>query len=137
MNNPIEIEAFVAAPVAQAWEAYTLPEHITQWNFASPEWCCPHASNDLRPGGRYLARMEARDGTMGFDFEGIYTDVEMGKHLAYTLGDDRKVTVTFLPEGPRTRVKVVFEAENMNSRELQQQGWQAILDNYAAFASRA
>ena len=135
MHNPIVISAPVERDLQTTWQHYTQPEHITRWNFASPEWCCPWATNDLRVGGRYVARMEARDGSMGFDFEGVYTRVDPPALLAYTLADGRKVEVRFGAEGPHTRVTVLFEAENQNSRQLQEQGWQAILDQFARYAA--
>ncbi|MEC7264816.1 MAG: SRPBCC family protein [Bacteroidota bacterium] len=129
----ITIETLVAAPTKKAWDYYTLPEHITQWNFADPSWHCPTAENDLRVGGKYKARMEAKDGSFGFDFEAIYTDVETHKKIGYALGDERKVEVFFQPEDDATQVKIIFDAENQNSLELQKNGWQAILDNYAQY----
>jgi uncharacterized protein YndB with AHSA1/START domain len=127
----ITVSAIVNTPVARAWEAFTQPEHITQWNFAAPEWHCPTARNDLRVGGEFSSRMEARDGSMGFDFIGIYTSVSPLEHFAYVLGDERRVTVSFESiSSEQTRVTEVFDPETQNSEELQRGGWQAILDNY-------
>ena len=131
---PITIDTLVAAPVARAWEVYTDPDHITQWNFADPSWHCPRAANDLRVGGRLESRMEARDGSMGFDFVGIYEDVAPQERLVYLLEDGRRVETTFAAEGDGTRVTTVFDAEGQNSEEMQRQGWQAILDSYRARA---
>ncbi|MGZ9810907.1 SRPBCC family protein [Pseudoroseicyclus sp. H15] len=128
----ITIDTLVPAPPETAWEAYVEPEHITQWNFANDEWCCPSASNELRPGGRYVARMEAKDGSMGFDFEGTYDSVTPGNGYVMTMSDGRKMETHFRPEGTGTRVTVAFEAESENSAEMQRAGWQAILDNYKA-----
>lgn len=131
----IHIETTVQATVQKSWEAYTAPEHITGWNFASDDWCCPSASNDLWPGGRYVARMEAKDGSFGFDFEAVYDEVETLRKLVYTLGDGRKVKVAFESlSDQQTRVSVDFEAETMNPAEMQRQGWQAILDNFGRYA---
>ncbi len=131
----IHTETQVNAPVDKVWGAYTSPEHITGWNFASDDWCCPSASNDLRPGGRYVARMEAKDGSFGFDFEAVYDEVIHHQKLAYTMGDGRKATVVFEAiSETQTRVSVDFEAETMNQEEMQRQGWQAILDNFGRYA---
>lgn len=129
----ITIETLVAASTDKAWDYYTLPEHITQWNFADPSWHCPSAENDLRVGGKYKARMEAKDGSFGFDFETTYTEVDKHKKIVYVIGDGRKVEVLFQPKGDSTNVKIIFDAENQNSLELQKNGWQAILDNYAKY----
>lgn len=129
----ITIETLVAAPTEKAWDYYTLPEHITQWNFADPSWHCPNAENDLQVGGKYKARMEAKDGSFGFDFEATYIEVSEQKKIGYVLGDDRKVHVFFQPQGDSTHVKIIFDAEDQNSLELQKNGWQAILDNFARY----
>jgi uncharacterized protein YndB with AHSA1/START domain len=122
----------VAANKQKAWDYYTLPEHITQWNFADPSWHCPSAHNDIRIGGRYVARMEARDGSFGFDFEAIYTATEEGESFSYTMGG-RNVSVTFKTLDDKTEVTVTFDPENENPIELQRNGWQAILNNYKAY----
>jgi uncharacterized protein YndB with AHSA1/START domain len=127
----ITISTLVAAPVQKVWDCWNDPAHITQWNQASPEWHAPHASNDLRPGGQLNCRMEAKDGSMGFDFIGEYTLVEAPGRLEYFMpGDGRKVQVTFTAEGENTRVTETFEAEGEHSLELQEQGWAAILDSF-------
>lgn len=129
-NKPtVTIEATVNAPLAKAWEVYTKPEYITQWNFASDDWHCPTSENDLRTGGNFSSRMEAKDGSFGFDFAGTYTEVRDQEYIEYTIGD-RSVEVTFTPEGDSTKVVVVFEVEDENSMEMQRGGWQAILDNF-------
>lgn len=129
----ITVEALVAAPVDRAWAAFTTPADITRWNFASDDWCCPSAQVDLRVGGTYKARMEARDGSFGFDFEGVYEEVEPGRALTLTLGDGRKARTTFAPGGDGTRVTTVFDADMQHSIAMQRDGWQAILDNFASF----
>jgi uncharacterized protein YndB with AHSA1/START domain len=133
IKNCISISATIAASVQKVWDAYTLPEHITQWNQASADWHCPKASNDLRVGGRLTSRMEARDGSAQFDFGGTYTVVELYKRLAFTMDDERTVDVAFKEEVGQTVVTVVFEAEKENSHELQKQGWQSILNNFKSY----
>ncbi|WPB83542.1 SRPBCC family protein [Sediminicoccus rosea] len=132
----ITVEALVPAPIERAWAAFTTPADITQWNFASDDWCCPSAEVDLRVGGTYKARMEAKDGSFGFDFEGLYEEVEPGRALTLTLGDGRKARTTFAPSGDATRVTTVFDAETLHSIAMQRDGWQAILDNFAAHVGR-
>ena len=126
----ITVETDVEQPVDKVWDCWTKPEHITQWNSASDDWHTPKAENDLRPGGKFSARMEAKDGSMGFDFGGIYDAVEEHEYIEYTLGDSRKVKIYFTPEGNRTKVVESFEAEETHSIEMQRSGWQSILDNF-------
>jgi uncharacterized protein YndB with AHSA1/START domain len=133
---PITIHALVAASLPKTWACYTLPEHITQWNQAIDTWHCPSASNDLVVGGRYVARMEAKDGSFGFDFEATYTEVVPLERFTYTLTDGRVVHVVFEEVGPSTRVTVTFDPEQENPIEMQQQGWQAILDSFKRYAER-
>lgn len=129
----LTVHTIVATDAPTAWRAYTDPEHVVQWNFASPEWHCPEASADVEPGGRYSSTMAARDGSMSFEFAGTYEMVEPPFELSSVLEDGRRVKVEFEPEpGNATRVTVHFDAESQNSEDLQRQGWQAILDNYAA-----
>jgi len=136
--SKIKIEATVAAPLQKVWEAWTKPEHITKWNFASDDWQCPWAKNDLRVGGKYAARMEAKDGSFGFEFEAIYDEVVDQKKITYTMGDGRKATTDFENLGGKTKVTTVFDAETQNSEEMQKGGWQAILNNFKKYAeSRA
>lgn len=118
------------ASVEKVWFLWTLPEHITQWNNASPDWHTPRAENDLRAGGKFLSRMEAKDGSFGFDFWGIYDEVKTNELIAYTMGDGRKAEVHFTSKGNETQIITSFEAEEENSEELQKAGWQAILDNF-------
>lgn len=129
-ESKITIEASVTASIEKVWAYWTRPEHITKWNFASPEWCCPSAENDLRIGGTYTARMEARDGSMGFDFQAIYDEVVEPKKLVYTMSDGRQLVTTFQSSGDITTVTTIFEAETQNPIEMQKKGWQAIIDNF-------
>lgn len=132
----ITVEALVNAPVEKVWKCWTEPAHITQWNFAIAEWCCPSAHNDLRVGGKYGARMEARDGSFGFDFEAVYTKVENMKILELTMGDGRSMKVEFIAEGNATRVIETFEAEAQNPVEMQKGGWQSILNNFKTYTEK-
>lgn len=120
-----------------AWETYTSPQAIVQWNYAAPEWHCPWAENDLRVGGMVRSRMEARDGSMGFDFEGTYTEVVPMQRLAYALGEAREVLVVFMENGPATEIVVSFTPDACVPDEHQIGGWQAILDNHKVFAERS
>jgi uncharacterized protein YndB with AHSA1/START domain len=107
-----------------------VPEHITKWSNASDDWHTPYAENDLRVDGKFLSRMEAKDGSFGFDFGGVYNDVKNQELIAYTLGDGRKVNIHFTNKDGGTKVVETFEAEDENSLELQKTGWQAILNNF-------
>jgi uncharacterized protein YndB with AHSA1/START domain len=129
----ITVEATVNVPVQKVWKFWTTPEHIIKWNNASDDWHSPHAKNDLRAGGSFLSRMEAKDGSFGFDFEGVYIEVKTNELIAYTLGDGRKVKITFSSSGNKTRIVEKFEAESTNSLEMQKDGWQAILDNFKKY----
>mgnify|MGYP003539722979 CR=1 FL=1 len=129
-KTTITVKTIVQAPVEKVWECWTKAEHITGWNNASDDWHTPRAENDLRVGGKFLSRMEARDGSMGFDFGGVYDEVKPNEGIAYTLDDDRKVKIGFTGNGNETTVTETFETENENSIELQRVGWQAILDNF-------
>ncbi len=134
VKTSITVENTVNAPVEKVWEFWTGAKHIMKWNNASDDWHTTHAENDLRPGGSFRSRMEARDGSFGFDFGGIYDEVKPNELIAYTLGDGRRVKVTFSPSENSTKVVENFEAENTNSIELQKGGWQAILDNFKKYA---
>lgn len=129
-KTQITVAAEIGAPVNQIWTAYTSPRHIVKWNFASPDWHSPSAKNELEPGGSFSYRMEAKDGSVGFDFEGVFQKVQPNELVSYVMGDEREVSVEFDDLGEKTRVKVTFDAEEMNSEELQREGWQAILDNF-------
>lgn len=130
----ISIAAIINSDIKKVWEFWNEPNHIIQWNSASPDWHTPKASNDLRADGKFLYRMEARDGSMGFDFSGTYTVVELHTKIAYTLDDGRKVEVTFKGQDNATHILTVFEAENMNPIDMQRDGWQAILNNFKVYA---
>lgn len=133
-KNEITVEATVQVPVEKAWKIWTTPEDITKWNNASEDWHTPKAENDLRAGGKFIYRMEAKDGSFAFDFAGIYDEVKQNERLVYSIEDGRKVSVSFLGNGNETIVTEIFEAENTNSIELQQAGWQAILNNFKKYA---
>ncbi len=133
-NSQLTVEANIQADIQTVWSAYTAPEHITKWNFATDDWQCPHAENDLRVGGRYLARMEAKDGSFGFDFEATYDEVSPVSKLVYTMTDGRKCSVTFSHQNNQTKVVTTFDAESENPPEMQQQGWQMILNNFKKYA---
>ena len=130
----ITVKATVNAPLEKVWKLWTDPTHITKWNNASEDWHTPKAENDLRTGGKFLSRMEAKDGSMGFDFIGVYSLVDPFKRIAYTMEDGRKADITFLENGGITAISESFEAENMNSIELQEAGWQSILNNFKKYA---
>lgn len=132
-HTKLTIQAIVLSDRNKTWTYYTEPQHIVNWNFASEDWCCPSASNDLRTGGKYSARMEARDGSSHFDFEAVHDEVIEAEKLAYTMSDGRKVVIDFTSEGSSTKVTLVFEAEEMNPVDMQQAGWQSILDNFRKY----
>ena len=136
-KTTLRVETTVNAPVDKVWEYWTNPEHITKWSNASDDWHTPSATNDLRVGGSFTSRMESRDGKMGFDFGGIYDEVKKNEVIAYTLGDGRKVRVKFSGEGNKTKVVETFDAEQTNSIEMQQGGWQAILDNFKKYSEKS
>ncbi len=129
----ITVQATVAAYINKAWDYYTNPKHITKWNFAADDWHCPKAENDMRVGGKYSARMEAKDGSFGFDFEATYSEITPNKKFTYTLGDGREVNVAFEDTDGKTHITVTFDAETVNSEEMQRGGWQTILDNYKKY----
>ncbi|MFN3745635.1 MAG: SRPBCC family protein [Hyphomicrobiaceae bacterium] len=128
----LTVEANVAAPIAQVWNAYTNPEDIKRWNAASDDWHTPSASVDLREGGTFSSRMEAQDGSMGFDFAGTYTKIIEHKLIAYTFGD-RAAEVEFTPGPKGVAVRVHFDPEQENPAEMQRAGWQAILDSFKRY----
>ncbi len=127
----ISVEVLVKSDINAVWSAWTTPNDIKQWNAASDDWHTPRSENDLRVGGRFSTRMEARDGSMGFDFEGTYTKVDENKLIEYKMDDGRMVSVIFKTERNGVRVIETFDAEDENSAEQQRQGWQSILDNFA------
>lgn len=132
-RSRITIEATVNAPVAKVWKAWNTPADIMQWNTADPGWHCPFSENDLRVGGKFKNRMEAKDGSFGFDFEGEYNKVELHKEISYTMSDGRKATTFFAEQNGNTNIATTFDAESENDPEFQKQGWQAILDNFVKY----
>lgn len=132
--EPLTVSVQVGCDAQRAWQAFISPAAITAWNFASPEWCCPAAENDLRVGGAFSYRMEAKDGSMGFEFAGTFTEIVPHRRLRYALGDSREVVVEFadLPGG-RTEVSQSFTPDANFPQEQQRAGWQAILNNYRKF----
>jgi uncharacterized protein YndB with AHSA1/START domain len=139
--NPITVQTTVNIPVEKAWQIWTEPEHITKWNNASDDWHTPYAENDLRVGGTFLSRMEARDGSASFDLVGTYDEVTEFRSIKYTMSDGRKVSVVFeagsdVGEAAAATTKVIetFDPENENPAEMQRAGWQAILDNFKKYA---
>ena len=133
-RTKITIESTVKAPVEKVWKLWNGPEHITKWANASDDWHTPFAENDLREGGKFLSRMEAKDGSMGFDFGGVYDKVKHNELIEYTIGDGRKVIVHFTGNGNETKVVETFVAEETNPIEMQRVGWQAILNNFKKYA---
>jgi len=129
----ITVVTTVNAPVEKVWESWTEPRHITRWNNASDDWHTQKAENDLRVGGKFLSRMEAKDGSAGFDFTGAYIRIEPHKQIEYMLEDGRKVLVSFLSKENKTTVTEIFEAEQTNTHEMQKAGWQAILGNFKKY----
>ena len=135
-STVITVESIVNAPVAKVWEYWNQPEHITKWCFASDDWHMPWSKNDVREGGSFSSRMEAKDGSMGFDFWGIYDVVNPNEKIEYTMGDGRKCEITFTANGNSTKVVESFEAEEENPVEMQKGGWQAILDNFKKYTEK-
>lgn len=129
----VTIETTVNAPVEKVWKYWNEPAHITKWCTATPEWHTPRSENDLRVGGKFTSRMEAKDGSMGFDFGGVYDVVKTNEQIDYTMGDTRKASILFTKAGNGTKIVETFDAENENPIEMQQMGWQAILNNFKAY----
>lgn len=129
----IEVEAMIEAPIKEVWEKWTSSEHIVQWNFAHESWCCPRAQVDLREEGTFSLRMEAVDGSAGFDFQGVYETIEDQAFLSIVLADGRLWEVEFSDLGQSTHVSERFQPESENSLELQQAGWQAILNQFKTY----
>ena len=130
----ISVQAKINAPIEAVWKYWTSPEDIVKWNNASDAWHTPYAENDLRNGGKFRSRMEARDGSSGFDFEGEYKNIIDRELIEYTIADGRIVKVVFSAEGRKTKIIETFEAENTNPIEMQRAGWQSILDNFKRYA---
>lgn len=136
-TNKIMVSVTINTDSKNVWNYYTHPEHITKWNFADPSWHCPSATNDMRVGGTYSARMEAKDGSFGFEFETVYDEIIDGEKFTYTMEDGRQATVNFKKMGNQTEVMVIFDAENQNPIEMQKAGWQSILDNFKKYAEES
>ena len=132
-KTAITVEALVKAPIDKVWSSWTDPKHITKWNQASDDWHSPHAENDLRTGGKFKTTMAAKDGSMSFDFEGVYTNVQQHKVIEYAMADGRKVSVVFSQSGNQTKVVETFDPESENPIEMQRGGWQAILDSFRKY----
>ena len=128
--NKITITTVVRATATKVWDYWTNPTHIVNWNNASEDWHTTRAENDLKPGGKFLSRMEAKDGSLGFDFGGIYDEIVISKRIAYTITDGRKASIDFEEENGQTKIVETFDAENINPIEMQKAGWQNILDNF-------
>ncbi|WP_437918303.1 SRPBCC family protein [Sphingobacterium sp. LRF_L2] len=132
----IQIKATINNRVETVWNAYNSAEDIMQWNQASDDWHCTQSINDLRVGGKFKNRMEAKDGSFGFDFEGIYTGIIPFKRISYNIPDGRSVNITFTSRGTQTEVKTSFDPEHENPIEMQRDGWQAILNNFKNYVER-
>lgn len=132
----ISVETVINAPIYVVWEMWTNPEHIIKWNNASSDWHTPQAKNDLRKGGKFLSRMEARDGSAGFDFEGVYDEVKTNQLIEYTMSDGRKVRIVFTDLGDETKIQETFEAEEEHSIDMQREGWQSIMNNFKRYVEK-
>lgn len=132
-SNKITIQTTVNAPIEKVWECWIKPEHITKWAFASNDWTVPSAENDLKVGGKFKTRMEAKDKSEGFDFEGKYTQVEENRLIEYDMSDGRHVKTEFEDTPDGVKVTEIFDAESENPPELQRAGWQSILDNFKSY----
>jgi uncharacterized protein YndB with AHSA1/START domain len=133
-KTAITVETVVKAPVEKVWNHWTEPKHITQWCQASDDWHAPQAENDLRKGGKFSTTMAAKDGSVSFDFGGVYDEVENHRLIKYTMSDGRRVSIEFSAQDNVTRVKETFDPESQNSIEMQRGGWQAILDNFKKYS---
>jgi uncharacterized protein YndB with AHSA1/START domain len=133
MKEQIKVEAFINAPIEKVWEYWNEPEHITKWCSASDDWHAPSATNDLKVGGTFTTRMEAKDGSAGFDFGGIYTTVTEKERIEYTMDDGRKVSIDFVSQDGGVKIVESFDPEDENPLEMQRAGWQAILDNFKRY----
>lgn len=132
-RTSISIEALISADVRKVWDYWTEPKHITNWNFASDDWHCPKAENDLRVNGKLKSRMEAKDGSFGFDFEATYDEIIDHKKIAFTMTDGRRAITNFENQNGKTKVSTTFDAEKENPVEMQRTGWQAILNNFKKY----
>ena len=129
--DKVKIDITILAPVEKVWDYFNDPKHITKWNFAHESWFCPSSENDLKPGGKFNNRMEAKDGSFGFDFIGIYDEVIPNERIKYHIEDGRNVEVVFEKiDGNTTKVTEIFDPEKQNSVEMQREGWYSILNNF-------
>lgn len=136
-QNMITVEATVHAPVEKVWQCWNDPKHIMQWCFAMDDtWHAPYAENDARTGGRFKTTMAAKDGSVSFDFEGVYDEVIPLQKMAYTLTDQRRVFITFTQQGKDTFVRESFNPESLHDPEMQRGGWQAILNNFKSYTEK-
>lgn len=135
-TNRITVSTTVNVPVEKAWEAWSSPEAIMEWCSASPDWHVPAAQNDLRDGGKFSTTMAAKDGSMQFDFEGVYSKVEPNKSISYSMADGKKVDITFEEVDGKTEIIETFDPENQNPIEMQREGWQAIMDNFKSYVEK-
>lgn len=133
MQEKIKVQSIINSTIEKVWDFYNKPEHIMKWNNASADWHTTKAENDLKAGGKFMYRMEARDGSEGFDFEGTYDEVVEYSSISYTMTDARKVSIKMIYEGAKTKIEVLFDPETENTHELQRAGWQAILDNFKQY----
>lgn len=132
----ITISVNINSPINKVWQYFNKPQHITKWNQAADSWHCPASENDLRLGGKFKHTMSAKDNSFSFDFEGVYTKVDLCKQIDYVLAHGRTVSVLFNEENNQTTVTEIFEIENENPAEIQQQGWQAILNNFKKYTEQ-
>ncbi len=135
-STNITVKVTINAPVSKVWAFWNQPEHITKWCNASDDWHAPYAENDLRVGGKFLTKMEAKDGSFGFEFWGIYDEIKQNLLIASTMGDGRKLKVVFKESGESTKISETFDAENENPIEMQKAGWQAILNNFKQYSEK-
>jgi uncharacterized protein YndB with AHSA1/START domain len=132
-KTSVTVETLVNAPIDKVWASWGEPKHITKWCQASPDWHAPHAENDLQTGGKFTTTMAAKDGSVSFDFGGVYSNVQKNKLIEYSIADGRKVKITFSEEGNKTKVVETFDPESQNPIEMQRGGWQAILDSFKKY----
>jgi uncharacterized protein YndB with AHSA1/START domain len=130
----VTVSTTIDAPAEKVWRLFTHPKHIVKWNYASDDWHTPKAENEPKVGGKFSWRMEAKDGSAGFDFSGIYTKIEKYKLIGYTLDDGREVKIQFIPDGNATTIRETFETEHENTMEMQRDGWQSILNHFKGYA---
>ncbi len=134
-TSKITVETTLNTELDKVWNYWTSPEHIVNWNFASDDWHCPKATNDIRTGGKFSSTMASKDGKMSFDFEGIYDEVIEHKKIAYSLEDGRQVLVTFENQNGKTTVTEQFDPENIHPEDFQKAGWQSILNNFKKYVN--